>query len=994
MKYQAFISYRHGGIDEMVATKLQREIEKYKLPSKIAKAVGKKHIGRVFRDADELRAASDLSQIIKDAVDESEWLFVICSLRYKDSVWCMEEVEHFIKVRDREHIIVILVEGEPDESFPKILTEVERDGEMVSIEPLAVDVRGNSDKEILKNLKKERFRFFASMLTVDYDDLRQRQRERARRRAIAFVSTAFIALSAVLGVITYKNIQLKAAYQAVQKGESFYLSEYADAAYQNADQKTAMMLALAALPSDINNPDRPFVPGVLRSLTTALGVYDFSYGYQGKQLYDIGQDTTDVKTQISADRKLLLVEKQYYAANNTLHREVDVYEIATQQKCCSFPLQSIDRSYANSLTRAAYLLNDSKTLIYLSEDGLKAVDVYTNEEQFSGEVATECKLNDDGNLIAVMNYETGFLYTYDLTGEMILDCELGTDLNYTLGEISTSGKKLSVAVNTEDSYGIIVLDSATGENEFIEMVGLCTNVRFIDDNRLCFLLSDDEAGLKHVVQYDIAEGKQGYLCNADWNLTTMTVTEDQTCYYYHDNAVYEIDCNSEKGDQIWEHTFATDVLSITAGEGIVAFSCKDGSVNFYDEKTKELINVQKGNGEGYYLLSVDEQFSVLRDYWGKNVRVYEKTEEVDSTLQSADLKDAMEWTPDKWYTCDTNGDQVVLGLGNGINQKLVVVDTKDLNVVAKSDLSQMQIASFDNVSIDVKNGNYLSIQNFDYNQTKHWDMSLKPTLEFDENSYYYYDETGETIYLSDDKVQVMDAATGKIKETFEIPDGYDRGVQVGDYKVYSSSYEILIEQDGKEVKTIEDAELYAFHNQRGLIFYRDSLGEKWYVYSLEKGKVVLKGDAGMYSCTMFFGEDENQRYFLNDYKGVYDLDTMKQVLDLSEISNGVYGVKTTKDLPYFVVWYQEGDTRNSGKASGSNIGYIYAKDGTNDILAEIPNYVGLASDGQVIVFDGKSKLYKTVLYGIDQIKEMAQQRVGDSQFTEEQKEKYHLYDQK
>ena len=132
MKYTAFVSYRHGGIDEKVAMQIHKNIERYRIPYKLARTLGRKNMGKIFRDSEELKAASNLSEIIQKALDETEWLIVICTRRFKESPWCMEEVEYFIKIRGRERIIVILVEGEPAESFPKILTEIEQDGKIIS----------------------------------------------------------------------------------------------------------------------------------------------------------------------------------------------------------------------------------------------------------------------------------------------------------------------------------------------------------------------------------------------------------------------------------------------------------------------------------------------------------------------------------------------------------------------------------------------------------------------------------------------------------------------------------------------------------------------------------------------------------------------------------------------------------------------------------------------------------------------------------------------
>ena len=304
-KYAAFISYRHGGIDEQVAIQIHKEIERYRLPKKIAREKGIKTLGKLFRDAEELRAASNLSEIIREAIRESEWLIVLCTRRYQESVWCMEEIEYFIELRGRERVIVVLIEGEPNESFPKILTEIEKDGKMVHIEPLAVDVRGESDKEIVKNVKTEKFRFLAQMLDVDYDDLRQRQRERQRRQIISVASAIFLGISTFAGVVMMKNIELDQAYdtldesmQQTLRGQSYYLSEYANEAYQDGDRITSALLSLEALPQNLKEPERPFVQSVIQSLTQALGIYDYSSGYQTDKVFSLDEEAYDTKAQI------------------------------------------------------------------------------------------------------------------------------------------------------------------------------------------------------------------------------------------------------------------------------------------------------------------------------------------------------------------------------------------------------------------------------------------------------------------------------------------------------------------------------------------------------------------------------------------------------------------------------------------------------------------------------------------------------------------------
>ena len=115
---------------------------------------------------------------------------------------------------------------------------------------------------------------------------------------------------------------------------------------------------------------------------------------------------------------------------------------------------------------------------------------------------------------------------------------------------------------------------------------------------------------------------------------------------------------------------------------------------------------------------------------------------------------------------------------------------------------------------------------------------------------------------------------------------------------------------------LKDAVIYTSNEKQKLLCYRSVDAGKWYVYSLEKGKVISQGKAGTFACTIFF---DDGTYFLNDYNAVYDARSGEKVLDLSDISTGVYGVYTNKKIPYFVVWYQSGESDANGKSSGSNI---------------------------------------------------------------------------
>ena len=206
--YTAFISYRHTSPDDAVARRLHTLIENYAIPADVKKSSGRKKMGRVFRDSEELPLSTDLGGDIRRALDGSEWLIAICSPRYLESKWCMTELDYFISLGRRDHILAILTEGEPEESFPEQLRTIIEDGKAVEIEPLAGDVRAATLSGSLKKLSQEKLRLLSPMLGVRYDDLRQRARRRKRRLAALCTAGAFALLAGFLTFALIKNAQI------------------------------------------------------------------------------------------------------------------------------------------------------------------------------------------------------------------------------------------------------------------------------------------------------------------------------------------------------------------------------------------------------------------------------------------------------------------------------------------------------------------------------------------------------------------------------------------------------------------------------------------------------------------------------------------------------------------------------------------------------------------------------------------------------------------
>jgi|GEM_PF-6548468 len=246
-RYEAFISYRHVNPDMAVAMELHKALERFTIPAAIRSEASKKAIGRVFRDQEELPTSADLGNDIEEALRNSKWLIVVCSPRLLESVWCMREVNTFIELGRRDHILTVLAEGEPRNSFPPQLRFMNVDGKEVEIEPLAADVRAENQQGMIKRLKKEKFRLLAPILGVSFDDLFQRAKKRARKRAFTVCACAMAALAVFGGILGYQAIQTQQANKLAAAMEITKLFTQSESGVRAFEQNSAVDTAKKAL---------------------------------------------------------------------------------------------------------------------------------------------------------------------------------------------------------------------------------------------------------------------------------------------------------------------------------------------------------------------------------------------------------------------------------------------------------------------------------------------------------------------------------------------------------------------------------------------------------------------------------------------------------------------------------------------------------------------------------------------------------------------------
>ena len=186
-EYGAFISYRHRPDDRAFAEWLLESLETFQTPDRLLRDGYPAGFGKVFRDDDELRAEAELTPAIRRALWASRYLVVVCSPATPSSAWVRAEIRMFQHWGRGDRIIPVLIDGDPEQSFPPELVKTVVSGEGPDAEfrtemprgPMLLPEQGKTEDEL-----KERalLTIAATMLGCAYGQLRDRVEERVRKQ--------------------------------------------------------------------------------------------------------------------------------------------------------------------------------------------------------------------------------------------------------------------------------------------------------------------------------------------------------------------------------------------------------------------------------------------------------------------------------------------------------------------------------------------------------------------------------------------------------------------------------------------------------------------------------------------------------------------------------------------------------------------------------------------------------------------------------------------
>lgn len=479
MRYDAFISYRHSDFDLMIAKKLHKGLETFRVPKAVAKKSGKKNIKRVFRDQEELPIGSDLGDNITAALTESEFLIVVCSPRTPESYWVQKEIETFIKLHGREKVLAVLIEGEPHQSFPKQLLEDEKGN---PIEPLAADLRGNTKKEINRKLRTEIMRLAAPVLACSYDDLRQRHRERKLRKTAGACGAAAVFALLFGAYSTYNAVMIQQNYEEKQRNQSKYLADTALRILEEGDRRSAVLLALEALPSKENR--RPYVAQAQYALSRALRCYDMGNRIGMDRVLQHGQPVRDFWLN-SQGTKAISVDQG---------EQVYVWNVENGEKI----MQIKPRVGSRGTVRVNKMILCGENVVVCDEETLRSLS-FDGQENWcveSPERIIHCEFNEETMTAACVNGSR--VAFYDMTsGEELGSMENKQENSFTMeAAFHPSGTKFGVAhISADQKEGCVsVYDFRTktgtvyptAENYICEM-------KFTSDNQLVVAECDGDS---------------------------------------------------------------------------------------------------------------------------------------------------------------------------------------------------------------------------------------------------------------------------------------------------------------------------------------------------------------------------------------------------------------------------------------------------------------------------------------------------------------------
>ena len=562
--YNAFISYKHEPEDIKIAKTIQKSLERYHIPKKLRDSTGVDKIDRIFRDTDELPLTSDLTETIYDALDKSDYLIVICSTKTKESQWVEREIEYFISKHSRKEVLTILVDGEPSEVVPEILsyeeeTVTDEEGNEKTVrkplEPLSCDYR----MPVKEAEKTELPRLVSTLIGCDYDELVDRQKAYKTRSLIHKLAVAIVIISLFVLLLFYGIIRIQYSYGISLASKSKILANESLEQLEEGQRVLALQLALAALPEE-GEVGMPVTSEAVRAITDATGAYNSNKEgeFLNDYVYEMPSMIGDFVVNDSMSRLAAVdLTGSVCLWDTEKHEQIFFHE----------PLNE-------SVWHSILFIND-RTLIVWTPEYIEAYNAQNGNllwknsyDSFSviesDSEADNVYLVDSENTIHILSAETG----KESAAVTIKDFDYNIEETASYMELSPDEKQIAFFVHSDkDDVGIYTLYVFSFDTEKMEAYKEITNPSIIywyDSTRL-------------LINETIHQGENSI------------VYYSRDGIYKHDISIYCID--TKKKDVLWQNSISPYADSYECG----FLPSEDGNaVSFFSGEIIVTYNVDTG----------------------------------------------------------------------------------------------------------------------------------------------------------------------------------------------------------------------------------------------------------------------------------------------------------------------------------------------------------------------------------------------------------------
>lgn len=388
----------------------------------------------------------------------------------------------------------------------------------VAREPLAADCRGDNNKQRLKALNNVVLKLCAAMFGLNYDELKQRHRERQMKRRLLAMSSALaivtvFALTCLFFMLKISNqsrvIQDRyAGSMANASGELLSLGARLDALYAarsvlpdkesdgyNPDAYNALVKALA--PYEV---EKSFFP--VDSFTTPVSVMGFDISEDSSRALIYGEGYFCV-SDISSDKELIRVDSIY--SNSAVLDSAGVVYLNDSLEVIYLDPATGNETILDRDGRELYDVPGSKTVLAFFED--RIVGYRDAKEVFSIDLK-RCGVDDPDYTVGDVyiaddgKYAAFLINGFSDTWATVIDVQNGKLKNYMAMEPDINGV---IACDEENIYICIEDDYSSffGSNTSIMM-----SVRMADGTQTMA----DIAGNGF---YEMKPGKRGILLISD-----------------------------------------------------------------------------------------------------------------------------------------------------------------------------------------------------------------------------------------------------------------------------------------------------------------------------------------------------------------------------------------------------------------------------------------------------------------------------------------------